>query len=143
MKKDSGQQKPAAGGGKATAADHRVAQRHHKQSQAAQLSAANVEESPHMDRADSAAGSGESLGEGSESTAAQPHRRGALDAQYGTDSAMKTAQKPGQAGRVSSAGSGSSGSGKDTQAAPNPGSSEASSGAERDTMSGSRPGSKS
>ena len=142
MKKDSGQQKPATGG-KASAADNRVAQRNQKQNQAAQLSAANIEESPHMDRGDSAGGSGESLGEGRESAkAGDALHRGALDTQYGTKSSLKSVQKPGQGGRVSSAGSGSSGS-EEAPQAPNPGSSEESSGAERDTMSGPRPGSRS
>lgn len=141
MKKDSGQQKPATGG-KASAADNPVAQRNQKQSQAAQLSAANVEESPHMDRGDSAGGSGESLGEGRESAkAGDALPRGAVDTQYGTKSS-KSAQQSGQGGRVASAGSGSSGS-EEAPQAPNPGSSEKSSGAERDTMSGPRPGSRS
>jgi hypothetical protein len=144
MKKDSGQRKPAAGGAKTTGADRGVEQRNRKQDQAAQLSPANIEESPYMDRGDSAAGSGESLEEGRESAkVAEQLRRGAPDTQYGTYSTMKTGErKSGQAGRVSSAGSGSSGSGEDGRPAPNPGSSEASSGTERDTMSGSRPGSR-
>lgn len=123
--------------GRSSAADHRAEQRNQKQNQAAQLSAANVEESPHMDKRDSGGGTGQSLGNAQASR--QPGeslRRGALDTQYGTDSS-----KTGSAGRASSGGSGAS-SGKDVApAAPNPGSSEDSSGTDRDTMSGPRPGS--
>lgn len=151
MKKDQPQQKPSTAPAKPTAADNRVAQRHQKRSQAGQLSAANVEESPHMDRGDSAGGAGQSRSEGQDSgQAAESLRRGALDTQYGTNSSMKSGQKAGQSGRVSSAGSGSSGGSAGSESsggseaepqAPNPGSSEESSGAERDTMTGSRPGS--
>jgi len=122
--------------GKATAADNRVAQRHHKESQAAQLSAANVEESPRMDRGDSEAGAGESLGDAPPTQRpAEPPQRGALDTQYGTDSSTKVPRT----GRASSGGSGS-GHGNGPQVAPSPGSPEDASGSERDTMTGPRPG---
>lgn len=145
MTKDPGQQKRPANGGTVTAADNRgVAQRNQKENQGAPLSAANVEESPHMDRGDSAGGSGQSLGDGRDpAKAADALRRGAVDTQYGTKSSMKTGRKSGQGGRVASAGSGSPGAGEQTQPAPNPGSSAESSGAECDTMTGSRPGSRS
>lgn len=124
--------------GSASRADNRVEQRHQKQSRAAQLSAANVEESPHMDRRDSAGGSGQSLGEApGTQKPGETAKRGALDTQYGTDSAGKA----GQGGRASSGGSGASGRGEAPSQVPNPGSSEESSGTDRDTMSGSRPGS--
>lgn len=119
-------------------ADHRTEQRHQTQSQAAQLSAANVEESPHMDRRDSAGGAGQSLGEApAAQTPGEQSRRGALDTQYGTVSTSKT----GPAGRASSGGSGPSDAAATAPQAPNPGNSEASSGSDRDTMTGSRPGS--
>jgi len=138
MKKDPARTAPSSTSkGKATSADNRVAQRHHKESQAAQLSAANVEQSPHMDRGDSAAGTGESLGEAPPTEhPGEPPQRGAVDTQYGTESATKVPRP----GRASSGGSGSSGQVNGAQAAPNPGSSEESSGSERDTMTGSRPG---
>lgn len=130
--------KQPSSGGSASRADNRGEQRSQKQNQAAQLSAANVEESPHMDRRDSAGGSGQSLGDApGVDKPGQPTKRGAVDTQYGTHSASKT----GQAGRASSGGSGS-GSGQSTAPrAPNPGSSEDSAGTDRDTMSGPRPGS--
>lgn len=144
MKKDSARQKRPASGGQATTAASRVAQRSPKQDPAAQLTAANAEESPHMDRGDSAGGSGESLRDGRDpGNVADALRRGAVDAQYGTDSSTKTGRTSGRAGRVSSAGSGSSGAGQGTQEATKPGSPEESAGAERDTMTGSRPGSRS
>lgn len=116
--------------------DNRAARRHHRQSQAAQLGAANVEESPHMDRGDSAEGTGESLGHGRDGrdAAPKPPQRGAVDTQYGTRSVQKTGA-PADAGAEASKG------GDRPGAAPNPGSSEESSGADRDTMTGSRPGS--
>jgi hypothetical protein len=130
--------KQPSSGGPAARTDNRVEQRNQKQNQAAQLSAANVEESPHMDRRDSAAGSGQSLGEapGVDESGASSER-GAVDTQYGTRSASKT----GQAGRASSGGSGSGSGQTGTPHAPNPGSSEESSGTDRDTMTGPRPGS--
>lgn len=138
MKKDAARTPPSTpSGGKATAADHRVAQRHQKQSQAAHLSAANVEESPRMDRGDSAAGAGESLGDAPPTPRpANPPQRGALDTQYGTDSSTKVPRT----GRASSGGSGSSAQGSGVQVAPDPPSTEDASGSERDTMSGPRPG---
>lgn len=141
MKKDPGPQKRPATGGTATAADNRGVQRKQKESPAAPLSAANVEESPHMDRGDSAGGSGQSLGDGRDPpNAPDALRRGAVDTQYGTKSSMKTGWKSGgRGGRVASAGSGSSGAGEPTEPAANPGSPEGPSGAERDTMTGSRP----
>ncbi|HET9023231.1 MAG TPA: hypothetical protein VFN64_01585 [Burkholderiaceae bacterium] len=127
--------------GEVGAADHRVAQRHHKQSQFAQLSAANVEESPHMDRGDSAEGAGESLSHGRESgRAGESSRRGALDPQYGTKSSTRTSG-PSPAAPGTQAGAEASKGGDRRQSAPNPGSSEESSGTERDTMTGPRPGS--
>ncbi|MGZ8273693.1 MAG: hypothetical protein ACXW2G_06050 [Burkholderiaceae bacterium] len=143
MKKDPRQQTTPAMAGKSTAVDSGVAQRDEKQNQAAQLSPANVEESPHMNRGDSAGGSGESLSEARDpAKGADSQRPGALDTQYGTKSSMKSGQKA-ETGRVASAGSGSSTAGEEAQQAPNPGSSEESTGAERDTMTGSRPGSRS
>lgn len=142
MKKDQQKPAPSAARGTTTAADHRVAQRHHKRSQVAQLSAANVEESPRMDRGDSAGGAGESLNQGTDPDKAnEATRRGAVDTQYGTKSAAKTGKKVGESGRASSGGSGSSATADDGEKVPNPGSSEESSGAERDTMTGPRPGS--
>jgi hypothetical protein len=124
--------------GRTSAADHRAEQRNQKQNRAAQLSAANVEESPHMDKRDSAGGAGQSLGDAPDSKrGAEPPRRGALDTQYGTDSAGKT----GGTGRASSGGSGASSGKGAAPAAPNPGSSEESAGSDRDTMSGPQPGS--
>jgi hypothetical protein len=125
----------------ATGVDHRAAQRHDRQSQAAELSAANVEESPHMDRGDSALGTGESLSHGRDSAAeaeqaAESLRRGALDTQYGTKSSMKTGQP---AGSPSGATAETAKGGDRAPPAPNPGSSEPASGAERDTMTGPRP----
>jgi hypothetical protein len=114
--------------------DHRVAQRHQKQSQAGQLSSANAEESPHMDRGDSAEGAGESLSHGRDD-AAKSLRRGALDTQYGTKSSMKSG------GDAAAPADDTSKHGDRAPQAPNPGSSEESSGAERDTMTSSRPGS--
>jgi hypothetical protein len=113
--------------------DNRAEQRHQKQSRVAQLSAANVEESPHMDRGDSEGGSGQSLPGGDNRRAADSHERGAVDTQYGTRSSTKTKQ-PAPA---------TSGTAADDSASQssNPGSSEESSGTERDTMSGPRPGS--
>jgi hypothetical protein len=116
--------------------DPRAEQRNQKQNRAVQLSAANVEESPHMDRRDSAQGAGESLPEGGpDERAGESMRRGAVDTQYGTRSEQKT-----DAARNAS--SGGSGPSTDDRAAeaPNPGSSEESSGTERDTMTGPRPG---
>lgn len=133
MKKDRAPSK-----GQSSAADHRAEQRNQKQNQAAQLSAANVEESPHMDQRDSAGGAGQSLGDAPGSKqAGESMRRGALDTQYGTDSGSKS----GGAGRASSGGSGASGGKGPAPAAPNPGSSEESSGTDRDTLTGPRPGS--
>jgi hypothetical protein len=124
----AGKRKTRAG----SRSDPRAAQRNQKQNRAVQLSAANVEESPHMDRRDSAQGAGESLPEGAPGErAGESMRRGAVDTQYGTRSELKTDV----ARNASSGGSGSS-----TPEAPNPGSSEQSSGAERDTMTGPRPG---
>ncbi len=133
MKKDS----PSKPAGRADATDNKVAQRRQKQNQALQLSPADVEESPRMDRG-SAGGAGESLDRSPESGAEESLRRDDTDEQYGTRSSMK-------AGRASSGGSGSSagvstGVGVDDAEAPNPGSSEKSAGAERDTMTTSRPG---
>lgn len=116
-------------------ADNRAAQRHQKESQVAQLSAANVEESPHMDRGDSEGGTGESLPAGERQRAGGQQKRGAVDTQYGTKSADKLAEKD----RASSSGT-SSADDSSTQTSK-PGSSEQSSGTERDTMSGPRPGS--
>lgn len=113
--------------------DNRAAQRHHRQSQAAQLGAANIEESPHMDRGDSAEGTGESLGHGRDA-APKPPARGAVDTQYGTRSAAKTGA-PADAGAEASKG------GDRTGATPAPDSSEDASRADRDTMTTSRPGS--
>ncbi len=112
--------------------DNRAEQRNQKENQVAQLSAANVEESPKMDPGDSAGGEGESLDAGQSKESNQPLRRGALDTQYGTKSATKTSSK--DTGKASGR--------ADTERAqlPNPGSSEESSGSERDTMSGPRPG---
>jgi hypothetical protein len=139
MKKHT-QQSPAKASG---AANQRVEQRRQKQNQVAQLGAANVEESPRMDRGDSAEGTGESMPEGRD-RAPQSTRRGALDTQYGTRSSTKTgpaeqAEQAEQGGRTSSGGSGSST--PDRGDVPNPGSSEESTGADRDTMTGPRPGS--
>ena len=137
-------------GSESAAGSNRAAQRHQKESQVAQLSAANVEESPFMDRGDSAGGAGESLPEGSDAASGQQvPARGALDSQYGTDSSRKVpsehspARSP-EGGRASSGGSGSSPAGK-PQGTPDPGSSEKSksTGAEPDTMSGPRPGGRS
>ena len=142
MKSDRAQQKRPVTGGTASAADHPEAQPDRKENEATLMSAANVEESPHMDRGDSAGGSGQSLGDGRDpGNAADALARDAVDTQYGTISSMKTGRKSGrQGGRVASAGSGSSGGGEQTQPAPNPGGSQETSGAERDTMTGSRPG---
>ena len=142
MKKSPQKPAPSAARGKATSADHRSTQHHHKQSQVAQLSAANVEESPRMDRGDSAGGAGESLNQGTDSAKAkEAPRRGALDTLYGTNSAARTGKKAGETGRASSGGSGSSATADDGGQVPNPGSSEESAGTERDTMTGPRPGS--
>lgn len=142
---------PGSDAKKSSDAKHgnRAAQRHQKESQVAQLSAANVEqsaanveESPHMDRGDSAAGSGESLTEGRDAAGAgESLRRGAVDTQYGTRSGMKT-EAAQRAPSASPGTSESSGTRADSEPpeAPNPGSSEESSGTDRDTMSGSRPG---
>lgn len=125
------------------AVDNGAVQRHHKQSQDGQLAPANVEESPHMDRGDSALGAGESMSHGRETSeeadrTAESTRRGALDTQYGTKSSMKTGQPPGSpTGATAETAKG----GDRAPSAPNPGSSEESSGAERDTMTGPRPGS--
>ena len=145
MKKVPGQQKPPVTGGTATAADNPPAGPNQKENKAAPLSAANIEESPHMDRGDSAGGSGQSLGDGRDSArTADASSRGAVDTQYGTISSAKTGRKSGgQGGRVASAGSGSSGGGEQTQPVSNPGGSQEASGAERDTMTGSRPGGRS
>ena len=137
MKKD--QPSKAVGTEANQATDNKAAQRHHKQSQVAQLSQANVEESPRMDRG-SDGGAGESLERTPDSGADESLRRDDTDEQYGTHSSMK-------AGRASSGGSGSSGgvstgTGVDDAKAPNPGSSEKSAGAERDTMTTARPGSR-
>ena len=126
---------------------NRAAQRHQKESQVAQLSAANVEESPFMDRGDSAGGAGESLPEGSDaSSGRQVPARGALDAQYGTDGSGTVPSEHAPAwpadGRASSGGSGSSAAIKPHDT-PTPGRSETSTEAERDTMSGPRPGGRS
>lgn len=129
MKKDSKQ--PPRQEAKRTAVDNRVEQRNQKENQVAQLSAADIEESPHMDRGDSAGGAGESLPAGSGKVPAPP-RRGAVDTQYGTRSSVK----PGQAGRTSSGGSGSS---TESDGA-DPASPDDSSGGDRDTMTGPRPG---
>jgi hypothetical protein len=134
--------------GRADHTDNRVAQRHQKQSRAGQLSTANAEESPHMDRGDSAEGTGESLSHGREE-AAKSLRRGALDTQYGTKSSLKSggtdAGAPGKGGgqdaAAPNAASDTSKQSDRVPEAPNPGSSEDSSGAERDTMTSSRPGS--
>jgi hypothetical protein len=145
MKKDSAQQKRPATGGQAITAARRTAQRGPKQGPAAEGTPANVEESPHMDRGDSAGGSGESLRDGRDPGKAAEERlpNGAVDTQYGTDSSIKTGRTSGQGGRVSSAGSGSSGAGADPQRDIKPASPDDSAGAERDTMTGSRPGSRS
>lgn len=126
----------------AAGVEPRAAQRHHRPGQAAELSAANVEESPHMDRGDSALGAGESLSHGRETPseaeqAAESLRNGALDTQYGTKSSMKTGQP---AESPSGATAESAKGGDRAPAAPDPGTSGASSGAERDTMTGPRPG---
>jgi hypothetical protein len=113
--------------------NNRAEQRHQKESQVAQLSAANVEESPHMDRGESEGGSGESLPAGQTQRAGEQHKRGAVDAQYGTKSDAKSA-----ADRTAPSKSSAEGPRSQT---PNPESSEESSGTERDTMSGPRPGS--
>ena len=113
----------------------RAEQRHQKETQVAQLSAANVEESPFMDRGDSEGGAGESLPAGESQRAGEQQKRGALDAQYGTKSDSKGAASD----RSSSSAKG--GSSDASSQAPNPGSPEQSSGSERDTMSGPRPGS--
>jgi hypothetical protein len=105
--------------------DNRDEQRNQKQNQASQLSAADQQQSPKMNRGESAGGSGESL------------RHGALDAQYGTDSS-----KSGQ-GQKHSAGAEQSRPSGQSQSASNPGSSEKSTGSERDTMSGGREGGRS
>lgn len=127
-------------------AGNREEQRDQEQKQGAQLSAANVEESPHMDRRDSAHGAGESLGSAPTSKeAGESFPRGALDTQYGTRSSTKTASTAPtpSAGAGMPSGSGKPGGSDTPPQAPNPGSSEESSGAERDTMSGPRPGSRS
>ena len=127
----------------AGAADHRVAQRHHKLSQVAQLSAANVEESPHLDRGDSAEETGESLSHGREAgRAGKSSPRGALDTQYGTRSSMKTGG-PSPAASSPDTGAEASKGGDRGQSTPNPGSAQESPGTERDTMTGPRPGSRS
>ena len=142
MKRGAGQQKRPATGVRAPAAD--TVKRNPKQKQAGGLTTANVEESPHMDRGDSGGGSGESLRDGREpAEAPDALRGGAVDSQYGTDSSIKTARTSGQGGRVSSAGSGSSGAGADPQRDTKLASPDESAGAERDTMTGSRPGSQS
>jgi hypothetical protein len=115
--------------------DNRAEQRHQKGSQVAQLSAANVEESPHMDRGDSEGGAGQSLPGGDDRRAGQSHERGAIDTQYGTSSSTKTRDsKP--------ASSGATGAADDSvRESAKPGPAEESPGSERDTMSGPRPGS--
>ena len=140
-KNDQPAPKPTRRKGGASAADHRVAQRHHKESQAAQLSAANVEESPHMDRGDDAGEAGESLSHGRDAgDAAEPLRRGALDTQYGTKSSSKTGG-PGPVSSGAATGSETSKGGDRGQSASDPGRPEDSSGTGRDTMTTSRPGS--
>jgi hypothetical protein len=111
--------------------NNRAEQRHQKESQVAQLSAANVEESPHMDRGDSEGGAGQSLPAGQTQRAGAEHKRGAVDTQYGTKSGAQSATDR-------SGGDGSDGAAAQTS---NPGPAEQSSGSERDTMSGPRPGS--
>lgn len=139
--KQQGSEKPHAssgsdersGGTQAPNPGNRGEQRHQKESQASQMSSANVEESPHMDRGDSRGGSGQS--KGGSAHASEAPKRGAVDTQYGTDSSMKSGHASGKP----------SASKQDAEHAdtPNPGSSEKSSGADRDTMSGSRPGNRS
>jgi hypothetical protein len=128
--KRSNTQTPTQGSQRNDRTNNRAEQRHQKESQAAQLSAANVEESPHMDRGDSEGGAGQSLPAGETQRAGHQQKRGALDTQYGTKSGAKPAAEHA-----------SSGADDDVAEAPNPGSSEQSSGTERDTMSGPRPGS--
>jgi hypothetical protein len=144
---------PAAQPGNETKHLDRAVQRDQKKSELAQpssadveQSAANVEESPRMDRGDSAGGSGESRTEGRDTAAAgDAMRRGALDTQYGTRSGMKTeAARPAPSGPSGpSSSSGARGTDTEPPEAPNPGSSEESTGADRDTMSGPRPGGRS
>lgn len=128
------QPKPPSANQRNDQSNNRSEQRHQKQSRVAQLSAANVEESPHMDRRDSEGGSGQSLPGGEDPRARQAPERGAVDTQYGTRSSTKTSKPAPANARTGTTDDGAKGS-------PNPGSSEASSGTERDTMSGPRPGS--
>lgn len=152
-KERQGKQAPALKGQRtgpeSAPGSNRAAQRNQKEDQVAQLSAANIEESPFMDRGDSAGGAGESLPEGSDAASGQQvPARGALDSQYGTDGSGKVPSehspaRSSEGGRASSGGSGSSSPAGKPQDTPDPGSSDKSTGAERDTMSGPRPGGRS
>lgn len=114
---------------------NRAEQRNQKENQIAQLSAANVEESPKMDPGDTPEASDDALRDDKGKQPGNQVRRGAVDTQYGTHSEKKTTSPSGSADAPDSD--------NERRQTPDPGSSEQSPGAERDTMSGPRPGGRS